>query len=168
MRTIDQLVSQEVIYCVSHLVSTMANAYSCFDTSRQPALKEVDELSDQAFELCSPVLDWESAAIEAGWRDNETEGFPPHSQFEDTTDGQLWACGGWQELCEAFDIEPYEREIFEHWIVTDWLADQLEAKGERVAKDVGGMTIWGRTTTGQGIASDSVIADIYADLMKAD
>lgn len=61
-------------------------------------------------------------------------------------------------------IDEYEREVFEHWIVSDWLADKLEAKGEKVEKDFAGLTIWARTTTGQAIALDAVIEEICADL----
>ncbi|WP_158614468.1 MULTISPECIES: hypothetical protein [Mesorhizobium] len=34
----------------------------------------------------------------------------------------------YRRLCENNDIEPYDREVFEHWIVSDWLAEKLEAK----------------------------------------
>ena len=55
-------------------------------------------------------------------------------------------------------------EAYEHWLVTDWLADKLAAKGEMVTKDFMGLTIWGRTCTGQAIYLDNVIEEIYNDL----
>lgn len=57
-----------------------------------------------------------------------------------------------------------EREVFEHWIVTDWLGRQLEAQGECVERDFYGLTIWGRCTTGQAILLDDVICRIFDDL----
>ncbi len=57
-------------------------------------------------------------------------------------------------------------EAYEHWIVSDWLAKKLEAKGEMVTLDFYGLTIWGRTCTGQQILCDSVIQDIYEELIK--
>lgn len=62
------------------------------------------------------------------------------------------------ELC---DEEP--QEIFEWWIVTEWLYEKLKAKGEPVL-EWGCNYYWGRTCTGQAILLDGVITDICADL----
>lgn len=64
------------------------------------------------------------------------------------------------------DFEPTEyAEVFEHWLVSDWLADKLEEHGETVTRDfVGGLTIWSRCTTGQAIALDAAIRDIAQDM----
>ena len=59
-------------------------------------------------------------------------------------------------------IEP--EEALEHWIVSDWLADKLEAYGELTTKDFLGLTIWGRTCSGQAIMLDWVISKICNDL----
>ena len=63
-------------------------------------------------------------------------------------------------------IDDYEEavEAYEHWIVSDWLADKLEAYGELVTKDFLGLTIWGRTCSGQAILLDWVISKICDDL----
>lgn len=58
-------------------------------------------------------------------------------------------------------LEP--AEIFEWWIVSDWLADKLEVHGEPILKSDYG-TWWGRTCSGQAISMDSVIEDIYKEL----
>jgi hypothetical protein len=163
-RTPDQIVSAEVHYCVSYLVSTLAQGYGWPAANAHTG--DLPDMIEQAMELCSPINDYEEAAIQAGWEDVTTNEFPPCTQFRDTTDDMRWACSGWQSLCEEFDIEPYEREVFEHWIVSDWLADKLIEKGEKVGKDFAGMTVWARTTSGQGIASDSVIEAIAADLAR--
>lgn len=72
----------------------------------------------------------------------------------------------WRELCNEQDIEPYDREVFEHWAVTDWFADQLIKHGEKVDKDFAGLCVWARTTTGQAIAADYVLERIAADLTR--
>lgn len=74
----------------------------------------------------------------------------------------------WQDLCgiESIETEDYEREIFEHWIVSDCLADKLETEGEKIMRDFFGFTIWGRSTTGQAISIDQVICDIYDDMQE--
>ena len=157
-RTPDQIVRMEVHYCASYLVSTLANA-------SQYALphRDVDALAEQALELCSPIDDWEEAALQALEEFEDEFGV---KCWRDNVDGATMA-GTAQEACEFFDIEPYQREVFEHWIVSDWLADQLEARGEKVDRDFAGMIVWARATSGQGIASDSVIEAIAADLNRA-
>jgi hypothetical protein len=62
------------------------------------------------------------------------------------------------------DTEEY-KEIFEWWIVSDWMANKLEEKGESILKNDYG-TWWGRSCTGQSIILDYVIERIYDDLNK--
>lgn len=71
------------------------------------------------------------------------------------------ACG-WQEVCDEYDLDPEIREVYEHWLVSGWLARKLEAKGE-VVGEFAGLTIWGRCTTGQSIYMDGVIETITAE-----
>jgi hypothetical protein len=73
-----------------------------------------------------------------------------------------------REICEAARLEPYTREAYEHWLVSDWLADKLEEKGEMIARDLHGLTVWGRTTTGQAIYMDGVICEIFDELHASD
>ena len=51
------------------------------------------------------------------------------------------------------------QEIFEWWVVSDWLAKKLEERGEPIL-EYGQTTWWGRCTTGQAILLDGVITDI--------
>jgi hypothetical protein len=153
--TADNLVAREVHYCVSSLVSQLAQAAN---SGSGIDMGDLGATMDQAFELACPIDDYEEAAIQAGWR-MDADGVLRHPDgVEGTT---------WESVCDHYGIEPYQREVFEHWIVSDWLADKLAEKGEKIDKDFAGMTIWARTTTGQGIASDSVIAAIVADLNAA-
>ena len=64
------------------------------------------------------------------------------------------------EIQVQFNDEDYPDEALEHWIVSDWLGKRLLEQGEMVI-DFMGLTIWGRTTSGQAICIDSVIEDIY-------
>ena len=65
----------------------------------------------------------------------------------------------------SWDIEDYRSEVFEHWLVSNWLSKELDANGE-VTVECYGLTIWCRTTTGQAIHCDSVMEQIYQELMK--
>lgn len=163
MRTIEDIVRAEVHYCVSSLVSTLAK-HDGQSLDLNPR-DDLAELTEQAFELAYPIDDWESAALEAGWQDDGT-GILHASRDGNNTGDPAEFADSWQEACDISGIDPYQREVYEHWIVSDWLADRLAEKGEKVDKDFAGMTIWARTTTGQGIAMDSVIEAIHADLVR--
>jgi hypothetical protein len=54
----------------------------------------------------------------------------------------------------------FKEEIYEHWLVSGWFAEQLERMGEAIESNFHGLTIWGRRCTGQSIAMDSVIQEI--------
>lgn len=143
-----KLVDREVHYCVSHLISELAQ------------LTDSDYYED-IFNVCAQD-DWQEAAEEAGWS-QFTDEFGANC-YRDESDDQTYAAGDWQELCEAFNIDPYVREAYEHWIVSDWLAGKLEEAGEMVSRDIYGLTIWGRCTTGQAILLDGVMCGIYNDM----
>lgn len=161
-RTAEDIVRVEVHYCVSALVSTLASGWHVDHVN-----EDMNALHEQAQELCYPLEDWEEAAREAGWKNvGKDVGEMLFSRGTSVTGSDIVTASSWQELCEENDIEPYQREVFEHWIVSDWLADRLAEKGEKVDKDFAGLTVWARTTTGQGIASDWVIEQIAADLNK--
>ncbi len=61
----------------------------------------------------------------------------------------------------ALDVSAAECEVYENWIVSDWLAKKLEERGETIEWDFYGLTIWGRCCTGQSILLDRAICDIY-------
>ena len=58
------------------------------------------------------------------------------------------------------------QEIFEWWVVSDWLAKKLREVGEPILENDYG-TWWGRTCTGQAILLDGVIENIYDKLNAA-
>lgn len=149
-------------HCVSYLVSTLAQAQSSHDVFGAVNMR-LGDLVEQAFELITPVPDYEEAARQAGWDGPFRDKFDA-PYFEDKTDGQTWAVADWQLLCDAMEIAPYDREVYEHWIVSNWLADKLTAKGEKCEKDFAGLTVWARTTTGQSIICDGVMQEIACDL----
>lgn len=68
------------------------------------------------------------------------------------------------EIGRHLNFDPDYTEILEHWVLPErWTANDLEAEGE-VVFDFGGMTIWGRTTSGQSISIDYVIRNICKNL----
>ena len=176
MLTIDQFVQREVVQCVSGLVSTLAQGYGSADFQddiRTDGGACLMSLAEQAFELASPIDDWEEAARQEGWVTQDFGTISRPAKPLDNLEGpgeylaQMVFVESWQEACAHDDIEPYASEVFEHWSVTPWLAERLIAHGEKVDTDFAGMCVWARTTTGQQISADYVIGEIYRDLMAS-
>lgn len=172
MRTIDDMIRQEVHYCVSGLVSTLAQgsamAFKAEGSKELEAQKELSCLCDQASDLAAPVDDWEEAAIQEGWEAYHDEYGVACWRKPDGGNGPMitWT-GNAESLCRAFaEIDSYQREIYEHWIVSDWFAKKLTQHGEKVDMDFAGLTVWARTTTGQAISQDGVVQRIYQEASK--
>lgn len=143
-RAVSEMAHREVYYCVSSLVEYLA--------------KDCDaEFYDDILSVCISD-DYESAAEENGWHENEGDIWT-RAAFEDEEEPPF--CDDAREACDIDNIEPHQIEAYEHWIVSNWLAGKLEERGEMVARDILGLTIWGRPTTGQAISIDHVICEIY-------
>jgi hypothetical protein len=155
-REVGKLVEREVIYGVSGLVY------------------EIGRLKNEEWFHLFVQEDWETPAREA------IPDLPPEKLLKFLERNSWWIgtdeatpafCltlletdGSWQDFCAANDLEPHRHEIYEHWIVSDWLADQLEQGGELIERDFYGLTIWGRACTGQAILLDNVICSIYDEV----
>ena len=144
--TLQQFVDREVITCVSMLISELVHK---------------DKYRDELFPICVQD-DWENAAKDSGWSDPTEDEYGANIYTHE--DGTTYAAKNFHDLCEAFEIEPQQIEAYEHWVVSEWLADKLISKGEMVLKDFYGLTIWGRTNCGQAIMLDGVIQEIYSEL----
>lgn len=158
-----RLVEREVYVCMSSLIATLASGYGL------PTADPMAGLVNQAFELVGPVLDYESAAREAGW--NWDEGGPHFycshagaSAFAPYEYDHEDRSGDWAALCNRHDIEPHELDVYEHWSVSTWLAEKLIERGERVDTDFAGLNVWARTNTGQAISADAAIFALAANL----
>ena len=83
--------------------------------------------------------------------------------FYNPETGETNEADGWEELASEFDIEPHEWEAYEAWLVSDRLGNKLMERGYTV-REVFGLTVWARGTTGQAIYIDGVIEDIVDEL----
>jgi len=70
---------------------------------------------------------------------------------------------GYDDIDKARDDGADMKEVFEWWRVSDWLIEKLAKQGEPILRTDYG-DYWGRTCTGQAIALDSVIEEIYDSL----
>ena len=70
----------------------------------------------------------------------------------------------WEDIENVYDEETDEyQEIFEWWIITEYLYDKLKEKGQPVL-EWSNSYYWGRCTTGQAILLDHVISEICEDM----
>ena len=68
------------------------------------------------------------------------------------------------EIGRHFNLDPDYNEVYEHWIVnSSWAADDLRAYGQ-IVFEFGGLTIFGRCTTGQSILLDGWTRRLMRDL----
>ena len=160
-RDAEQYVQKHVVACVSALISQNAETW-IHDSDYSEEVQEILSREDYA-----------SAAEDEGWelKTATNQSYEFHKQD--------WSCSGsgyllhvevfqdcwdaseaWQALCEQEDIEPHMLEAYEHWVVSESFARQLADAGEMVTTDLFGLTVWGRTCSGQAIHMDAVVRDI--------
>lgn len=96
--------------------------------------------------------------IEYFGHDVEDEDFSEGRKFREEVVGMV-SEPDW--VCQEFDLDVDYSEIYQHWIVSDWLGEKLKAQGE-VVEEYMGFTIWGRATYGQAIDMEWVIQQIAA------
>lgn len=175
--TARNLVNREIHYCVSGLISAMfqdaGRADSDSNLFGRGGAVDPDDIA-RLYEMEPDAQDY-SEAIEIGTRLTVTDGPDGWTwTASDPDDGEVM-----DEAAEPFETEleayqdafdqlgwdrPSGSEIYEHWIISDWLADKLAERGHTVARDIAGLTIWGRPTSGQAIYADSVIQDIAREV----
>lgn len=67
------------------------------------------------------------------------------------------------EIC--FEDNQESQEVYEWWVVSDWLELKLKLAGEPILSNEYG-SWWGRTCTGQAIYADRIIEQIYDKAMR--
>jgi hypothetical protein len=97
-------------------------------------------LTEKALDLHTPFLDYEAAARAAGWEKAATGWHHPRNDDPQHDDEFRTV----QEVCTYEELDVPEIPIIGHYIVTAELADKLEARGERVERDFGGVIVWAR------------------------
>ena len=98
------------------------------------------------------------------WLDADSE---RDEKFRELVFERLYKNSDMEELCRELqiDTDDFRDEVYEHWIVSGWLARKLKGRGE-VTGDLCGLTIWGRCTTGQSICLDRVIQNLAIELWQ--
>lgn len=151
-RAVSDFVQDAVIMNVFHLV----------DSIRQ-------DMDSEAVHAISVKDNWLSPALDNGMELTETsEGkFLINIQNENCHlygveyDTRSLAA---MDYCDLHHLEPYQDEALEFYLVRNWFAKALQEKGELIDLNFFGLSIWGRTCSGQCISLDDVTCEIYEDL----
>lgn len=100
-------------------------------------------------------------------KDNETIDTLREAVIVNIDDETINGIKDWREACRDHAQEN-PAEIYEWWLVTGWLCDQLKAAGECVIDAGMGCRWWGRTCTGQGYIMDGTLQRIAAKFVRED
>ena len=107
-RQLAHFVVREVRFCVSDLVRAAA-----------PQGEELYEVSEH-WVVSDPIeyqrIAWYAPLTEEGYR-----------YAVQQNDLDIGDCDTWEEAFDLHNLDPieYQREVSEHWVVSDWLADRL-------------------------------------------
>ena len=130
---IKQLVSREIYNNQSHLVEELIlKPYPDW-------IEYIENFYDESSEAVEEYLLFETDIEEDAWQKLDV-----HKRLD---------------LAREAGFDPSPQEIFEWWLISDWLADKLK-EFEQPVLDMEYGTWWGRTCTGQAIKMDYVIRQI--------
>ncbi len=145
-----KFVKREVLTCFSYEMDAILNA-SANVAKGLPSYDEIDNLYEYKCPLCGDGFqnqdDFDGEEYPKG---HENEGYPCY---------KCPSCN--KELNSPPESE--QQEIFEWWIVTEYLYNKLKEKGQPVL-EWGNNCYWGRCTSGQAILLDHVISEICAEM----
>ena len=139
-----------------------------FDYNLTPTISLVSDLTlpgdlqEELIDMGYGLPDYEAAAVDAGWV-RIYHGEYVNQELKDTS-----AAESWEELCETqyINTDDYRQEVFEYWLVSRQMAEALVKHDEKVLAEFLGLgPIWCRAATGQAVYMDTVIEDIYNEVM---
>jgi len=152
-----KFVENEVVYCVSYLISEMSKLQEHLDYQDQEALYNIQSTPnyEDAVNNCVDFhVIWSNFLDGYVWVNKEVHTV---SEVFDTENE------AYQDCCEEHNIEYDYFEAYEFWIVSEFLARKLKERGEMVDEFMG-LTVWGRCCSGQAILLDNVISEICHDM----
>lgn len=146
-----RFVAREVKTCFSYEMDAILRASSCGGTGAVdlPDYEEIENFYEYKCPECGEgIQNMDDICVE-------------EANHPGTTVFKCPNCAHVAESQDDFEQEP--QEVFEWWIITEYLYKKLQAKGEPVL-EWGNNYYWGRTCTGQAILLDGVISDICAEM----
>jgi hypothetical protein len=102
------------------------------------------------------------------WGEDKKNSAPfGYDDIENNYSKHCETCGEIETHCnhdkagDSHEFEAAPQEIYEWWVVSEYLKDKLKEKGEPVID--GYPNLWGRTCTGQAKLLDNVITEIQKE-----
>ena len=150
-----RFVEREVLCCASYLMDNVFKAGE-LNNNREIELPTYEDVTNF---WQYPEYNGTYANFECGTEDEKNTEIARLedliSEYDDTDISEQIQ----NEIDELNDLESEPAEIYEWWIVTNWLAEKLEIQGQCIL-EYANMHFWGRQTTGQAILLDRVISRI--------
>lgn len=174
-RILSKLVDREVLCCVSslidHLIKHPEGTEHEYELMNLCQSKDWEAAWDGADKKLVKDSDGDTYIVDNDYQPPERGPDMDDDEYEIECDSDLMAYGeaydgdddDYQALCEAANIDPEYRDVYEHWAVTSWFAERLSEQGETV-EEVFGLHVWGRCCTGQAIHMDGVIGAIGSSM----
>ena len=139
----ETLIDREVLACQSSLIDSML----LLDGGANRDLPTWDDCANISRSICP----------DCGEPTRDAEDDDKDEDGEQTTCDYVCTSCAWQGYVGDADSEP--QEVMEWWLVSNWLADQLDERGEVTLSD-GQSHWWGRCCSGQGILLDGIMQSI--------
>ena len=154
-RMIDRIIREEIFTSANQLVQELSD--------KLPSLAETHPECMVKDDFRGPVEDAIRNESPDMLRDVVCDhlGLEPHTDAEAIL-ADIEADGNWEEAADCLGIEPHTVEALQFWLVSEWLAEQLEDVGALVARDVMGLNVWGRTECGQALSADADLRAVAA------
>lgn len=167
-----KFVAREVYTCFSYEMEAILGAGLSVSGTELPTHEDVENICyfDTEGVVYKIMTEWDSKENELKDYANNPETF--NRRIKDKPNFELFLDSVSDDelviLCREFDIDIDEeenayQEIFEWWIVSEYLYRKLKELGRPVL-EWGNNYYWGRCTTGQAILLDWVISKICMDM----
>jgi len=149
-----KIVEREIFHCCSYMMSQLP--HELIENEDLFHMFQTSEYETEVEYQCSDCDNSIFETIEGNYDLHEVEKSSISRYCDQCNSGKVFT---------AFDVSlnEYHSEIFEHWIITNWLSRKLQEHDEETC-NLFDFTIWGRSCTGQAIALDHVIQSIAWDL----
>ncbi len=147
-----RIIDQEILANQTALVDHLLGGY---DESNEFDIEDIQNYYDISKDTLKEWLDYSASdkEIDEWLYDRELTRHDLYNNLE--------------EITKDFGFESEPQEIYQWYLVSDWLKDQLIRIGEPVlVNDYGNW--WGRTCCGQSIECDGTIQTIVDNLMGRD
>lgn len=121
-------------------VDELVNLYEPIETCKQEYFDYVKEnISEDLRDLIDAMKEW-----------NENDGGEDYSPYDYY----------YNQYIDHLKEESEEQEVFQWYLVSDWLANKLEAIGQPILRTDSNI-LWGRTCYGQSLELDGTLQEVY-------